>query len=258
MTIFSTDLIIRTAVTMLAALLLGNGGVVWFNHFPPNWYRDESNGPAEDGSKRGALPEALRASMEQGRQRLPSTPWKLLLTLYFGSAGLYLAIRSSFAYESAALLFLFIMMWMAVSDHLYHIVPDQLQLLLALTAFGFIPLHEYWWEPAAGLLAALILILVTEGLAHVLYHAEAYGGADIKFYLVVGLTLGREGVIYIFILTTLLQALHLLILFFTGTRRTERGRSGAAKSRRPMLPYAFFAATFYLLFFYGTGWRIFF
>lgn len=257
MTEFSIGLIVRAITAVLAALLLGNGGVVWFNHFPPNWYRDESNGPAEDGSKRGALPEALRTSIEEGRQRLPSTPWKLLLTLYFGSVGLYLAIRSSFAYESAALLFLFILMWMALSDHLYHIVPDPLQLLLALTAFGFIPLHAHWWEPAVGLLAALILILVTEGLAHLLYHTEAYGGADIKFYLVAGLSLGREGVIYIFILTTLIQAVHLLFLFFAGMRRAEPGRRGSVKSRRPMLPYSFFAATLYLLFFFGTGWSIF-
>ena len=258
MTGFSIDLLLRALAAVLAALLLGNGGVVWFNHFPPNWYRDESNGPAEDGSKRGALPEALRLSIEEGRQRLPSTPWKLLLTLYFGSVGLYLAIRSSFAYELAVLLFLFIAMWMAVSDHLYHIVPDQLQVLLALTAFGFIPLHEHWWEPAAGALVALLLIAATEGLAHLIYHTDAYGGADIKFYLVTGLTLGREGVIFIFILTALLQALHLLVLFFAGSGRAVRNRKSSRKSRRPMLPYAFFSATLYLLFFFGTGWDIFF
>ena len=50
----------------------------------------------------------------------------------------------------AALCAAWLLLEMAIADQKYRIVPDQLILLLAVSAFGFIPFHGSWRECLFG------------------------------------------------------------------------------------------------------------
>lgn len=229
-------------IATAAAILFGNGSVVAFNHFPPKWWEDN----VQDGdTTRRVLPEKLVDSDNAGRQRLPSTPWKYIFTGLFMVAGIYLAVTGGIQFEIATLLMLAIVLEMAVSDQMYQIVPDQLQLLLAVSALGFVSFHEQWWEPIAGAGVGLAVGLGVFGLGALIFHKASIGGADIKFYTVIGLIAGRRGVLIIFVLTTLFFAI--ISVFRLATKRAQ------IKDYAAMMPPAFVAVMIYMLFLYNSG-----
>ncbi|MBQ6582843.1 MAG: prepilin peptidase [Mogibacterium sp.] len=225
---------IKIGIAAILAVLFGNGCVVMFNRIPVRWFEDLD----EQGNR--VLPEALREQGDGSRQRLPSTPWKYLFVAFFGAVGVFLALREGVQYEMAVLCILAIVLLMAIADAKYRIVPDQLSILLAISAVGLIGYHEEWWEPVAGAGIGILLALSVWGLGRLLYHKDVIGGADLKFYAAMGLVTGRTGILIIFILTQLLMALHGVWLMIRKETASGEGR--------PMLPYAFVAVTVYLLF----------
>ena len=78
-----------------------------------------------------------------------------------------------------------------------------------------------------------------------LFRTGSIGGADIKFFTCMGLAAGRTGIAIIFILTTLLFAVHSAVLI--------AAKRGSIKDRNPMLPSACAAVTIYYLFLFNTG-----
>ena len=91
-------MIIKSVISVIIALLLGNGAVVWFNNMPVRWFQEEGEN----------LPSSLIADIESERQRLPSTPWKLVFTVFFGASGVFLSIRESSQFMIAGMLLIFI------------------------------------------------------------------------------------------------------------------------------------------------------
>lgn len=227
---YTIALLIKLGFAIIAAVILGNGCVVVFNRMPSVWFEDVD----EDGGGR-VLPDRLLKSIEEGRQRLPSTPWKFAFTAFFAACGIFLASRESLRYEVAVLAALTVVLLMAVSDYMYMIVPDQLSLILALAALGFIPFHDEWWEVLGGALVGLALSLAVWGLGKLIYKNETIGGADIKFYITMGLLVGRRGILLIFVMTTIIIAIQAAI------RKNKMDKV-------PMLPAAFAATAVYLLF----------
>ena len=71
------------------------------------------------------------------------------------------------------------------------------------------------------------------------------GTADIKFFTCMGLITGRTGIVIIYILTTLLFAVHSAVLIAT--------HRSTIKDRNPMLPAACAATTIYFLFLWNIG-----
>ena len=91
---YSANLIMRIVIAIMLAVVFGNGSVVAFNHIRPKWFEDyDEDDPAKDitGTPRRILPRALVEADNEGRQRLPSTPWKYAFTGYFAICGIYLA-----------------------------------------------------------------------------------------------------------------------------------------------------------------------
>ena len=224
-----TEIIIRVIISVIFAIILGNGEVVLFNHLPAEWFRDE-----------GRLPERLVRADNEGRQRIPSTPWKYLFVGFFGISGVFLAVREGTQYEIAAIVVLAIVLMMAIADQLYCIVPDQLNILLAISCLGFINFYDSWWEPLAGAGVGLLLSLSIWGLGMLLYRTEAIGGADAKFYVCMGLVAGRSGILIIFVLTTLCTAVQTAFLIAT--------RRGTIRDHRAMMPCALVACWIYFMF----------
>ena len=175
-------MIIKSVISVIIALLLGNGTVVWFNNMPVRWFQEEGEN----------LPSSLIADIESERQRLPSTPWKLVFTVFFGASGVFLSIRESSQFMISGMLLIFI-----------------------------------------------ITMMATYGLGRLIYHKTVIGGADIKFYISIGLVTGMHGVIAIFILISVFALIHIIYLSIT--------KKFDADEHRPMLVYALPAVTLYVL-----------
>ena len=200
---------IKAVIAIVIALILGNGGVVWFNHLPVRWFSGEDN----------SLPERLLQDMDSDRQRLPSTPWKLVFTVFFGACGVFLAVRESAQFMLAAVLVIFIVTMMATCDAKYRVVPDQLNVLLSVSAVGFVSFNDRLLEP--------------------LYHRTVIGGAHLKFYISIGFVTGVRGIISIFILIAVFALVHIIYLSVVHRFNADEGR--------PMLVYALPAVTLYML-----------
>ena len=246
---YSAALIARIVTAAVLAILFGNGSVVAFNRIKPQWFEDWD----EDSIKRDSpveprrvLPIKLVEADADGRQRLPSTPWKYVFTTYFGLTGLYLAIRGSgLFFEISVLCVLFIVLEMAVSDMLYRVVPDEFSIMLAIAATAFVEYHEKWWEPAAGAALGFGISAAVFLLGMLLFKTGSIGGADIKFFTCMGLITGRTGIVMIYILTTLFFAAHSAILIAS--------HRSTISDRNPMLPAACAAVTIYFLFLWNAG-----
>ncbi len=241
---YTTDLIIRLIVAAIIAVFFGNGSVVAFNNIRPKWFEDfddDDPGKAITGEPRKVLPPKLVEADNAGRQRLPSTPWKYAFVGYFGLAGVYLSVRGGgLQFEIAVLCVLFIVLEMAISDQLYSVVPDQFSIFLAIMAVAFLEYHDEWWEPIAGAGLGLAISLAILGLGMLLFKTGSIGGADIKFFTCMGLIVGRTGIVIIYILTTILFAVYIVI-------RTAN-KKGTVREAAPMMPAACVAVTIYFLF----------
>lgn len=246
---YSAALIARIVTAAVLAILFGNGSVVAFNRIKPQWFEDWD----EESVKKGSgdeplriLPVKLVEADADGRQRLPSSPWKYAFTGYFALTGLYLAIRGSgLFFEISVLCVLFIVLEMAISDQLYRVVPDQFSIMLAISSAAFVEYHEKWWEPAAGAALGLGISLAVLLLGMLLFRTGSIGGADIKFFTCMGLITGRTGIAIIYILTTLFFAAYSAVLIAT--------KRSTIKDRNPMLPAACAAVTVYFLFLWNIG-----
>lgn len=229
---FYIYLIIKIIAAVLLAVLFGNGIVVMFNRIPVRWFEEE-----------GRIPEALADAGDGSRQRLTSTPWKYVFTGFFVASGIYLAINNSIQYEIAVICVMAIVLMMAVCDAKYMIVPDQFQIMLAVAAIGFVGFYDVWWEQVAGGLIGLAINILIYLLGRVIYKKDVIGGADIKFFAVIGLIAGRAGVAWIFVITVIAEVVHVIYLLLT--RQAKPG------DVRPMIPYAFIGIVIYYLFVYN-------
>lgn len=241
---YSVNIVIRIVIAIILAVIFGNGSVVAFNRIQPKWFEDyDENDPAKEitGTPRKILPPALVAADNAGRQRLPSTPWKYAFTGYFAICGIYLSIRGgSAAYEISVLCVLFVVLEMAISDQLYRVVPDQFSIFLAVMAIAFAGYYDNWWEPLAGAGLGLAISLAILGLGMLLFRTGSIGGADIKFFTCMGLIAGRQGIVIIYILTTLFFAVLSVVRIASG--------KGSLRDSNPMMPPACAAVTVYFLF----------
>lgn len=241
---YSLNIAIKIMIAIILAVIFGNGSVVAFNHIQPKWFEDyDDNDPAGDiiGTPRRILPPRLVEADNAGRQRLPSTPWKYAFTGYFAICGVYLAVRGGSAlFEFSVLCVLFVVLEMAISDQLYKVVPDQFSLMLAVMSIAFISYNENWWEPFAGAGLGLAVSLAILGLGMLLFRTGSLGGADIKFFTCMGLIAGRQGIVIIYILTTILFALQSVVLIASGR--------GSIRDSNAMMPAACAAVTIYFLF----------
>ena len=242
---YSAALIARIVTAAVLAILFGNGSVVAFNRIKPQWFEDWDETAPKDAPRK-ILPIKLAEADADGRQRLPSSPWKYEFTGYFALTGLYLAVRGSgLLFEISVLCVLFIVLEMAISDQLYRVVPDEFSIMLAIAATAFVEYHEKWWEPAAGAALGFGISAAVLLLGMLLFKTGSIGGADIKFFTCMGLITGRTGIVLIYILTTLLFAVHSAVLIAT--------KKSTIKDRNPMLPAACAAVTVYFLFLWNIG-----
>ncbi|MBR3147442.1 MAG: prepilin peptidase [Eubacterium sp.] len=218
--------IIKYLAAVLAGVLLGNGAVYLFNHMPAEWFCDYGSEPSEE-------------MKDPYTQRVKSTPWKYYFSMFFVAVGLYL-VRDDWAYAVAALLIIWILLELSISDIKYRIVPDQLLALLAVSAVGTIQYHRGWQDMLLGAVLGLGITGMSALIGKAAYRRETVGGGDIKLFAALGLVLGVRGVVIVFMLSALMSGAHMVYLL----ARRKIGR----KDTIPMVPYISAAAFIYLVF----------
>lgn len=231
--------LIITLITCAAAIglgvVLGNGAVYFFNRMPGKWLCDYGEEPSEE-------------LMHPTCQRVKSTPWKYVFTGFFIVAGIKMGLEDPL-YALPALAAMWLLLEMSIADIKYMIVPDQLIMLLVLTAIGFIPHHALGiTDCLVGAAIGFGVLLLIALIAKLVYKKPAVGGADVKLFAALGLALGTDGILAVFVITTFMSAAHFVWLMI---------RRGARLSdERPMVPYIAAAATIYLVILHEMSYNI--
>ena len=255
--------IIKYLAAIVVAVLLGNGAVYMFNHMPGKWFldhdEDTSGGHKNDSSAEtgGEEPEQKTdvfgaggpESLIDGRgrdsgkdtyrpQRVRSTPWKYYFSMLFIVAGLYL-VKNDWVYASAVMVICWILLELSVADIKYRVIPDQLVILLAVSAIGLIQYHN-WRDMLWGAALGFGIMSIAALLGKAMYRRDAVGGGDIKLFAAIGLLLGIRGVIAVFMISALLSGAHMVALL--AMHKIKRNDT------IPMVPYIAAAASIYLIF----------
>lgn len=220
---------------LAAGILLGNGAVYFFNKMPGKWFCDYGQQPSEE-------------LLHPTEQRVKSTPWKYVFSGLFIVIAIWLMMEDPL-YAVAALIACWLLLEMAIADIKYMIVPDQLVLLLVVTALGFIPFHGR--GPIDGLWGALIgfgVLLFIGILGKLIYKKDSLGGGDIKLFAALGLATGVDGILIILILTTLISAAHTGYLLMRKRIKVS--------DKRPMAPYIAVSAAIYLVLLHQISYNI--
>ena len=218
--------LIKVIIAVLIGVLQGNGAVYFFNKMPASWLCDYGETPSEE-------------LLNPTTQRIKSNPWKYLFSMGFVILNTKLVV-DDWQFALAASAALWILLELALSDKKYSIVPDQLLILLAVTAIGIIPFHSSWKAPLLGALIGFSIMMLIALVGKLAYRRDTLGGGDIKLFSALGLIAGPKGILFIFAATTLLSAA--CFAYLLSKKRVKRTDS------LPMVPYIATAAAFYLVF----------
>ena len=220
---------------IVLGVLLGNGTVYFFNKMPGKWLCDYGQEPSE---------ELLHPTC----QRVKSTPWKYVFTGFFIVAGITMGLQNPL-YAFPALIAIWLLLEMSIADIKYMIVPDQLIMLLVLTGLGFIRHHAFGvMDCLLGAAVGFGVLLIIALISKIFYKEPAVGGADIKLFAALGLALGTDGIIAVFVISTFLSAGHFIwMMVKKGAKLTDE---------RPMVPYIAAAATIYLVILHEMSYNI--
>ncbi len=225
-----TTITLLTIMKCLAAILIGifagNGAVYLFNHMPAQWFCDYGKQPTAEMTN-------------PYTQRVKSYPWKYIFTMLFVIIGIKLVIYD-WQFAIAGVCATWLLLEMAIADIKYRIVPDQLILLLAICALGFIPFHGSWRSSLIGALIGFGIMALTACIGRLAYKRDTLGGGDIKLFASLGLILGATGILTTLVLTTLISAAHLCLLLAR--------KKITKKDTVPMVPYIAMAASIYIVF----------
>lgn len=188
-----TVIIIKTAVSVVLGLLAGFGAVYIFNKMPAEWLCDYNEKP----------PAELT---DPYIQRVKGYPWRWIYAAGFAC----LLIRLSFAdvqFAAAGLFACWALLIIGLADLKYKIIPDQFVIMLALTAFGFIPYHSSMIQPALGALIGGGVMLMTGVLGGAVFRKEVMGFGDVKLFASLGLVLGIKGTVAVLIGASILSGI---------------------------------------------------
>ena len=218
-----------------AGVILGNGAVYFFNRMPGKWLCEYDEEPSQ---------ELLHPTC----QRVKSTPWKYVFTGFFVVIGITLGLQNPL-YAFPALIAIWLLLEMSIADIKYMIVPDQLIMLLVLTGLGFIRHHAFGvMDCLLGAAVGFGVLLIIALISKIFYKEPAVGGADIKLFAALGLALGTDGIIAVFVISTFLSAGHFIwMMVRKGAKLTDE---------RPMVPYIAAAATIYLVILHEMSYNI--
>lgn len=190
--------IIIFAVAIVLGWLGGNGAVYIFNRLPAKWLTDYDETPD---------PELL----DTKTQRLSGSPWKLVLSMVLIASGIWLTEKYwlvgyspwvVMALVIASMITMWILLLIAFADGKYRIIPDQLVVVLALTALAYAPYKTEFLDPLYGGLLGGGLLLAVSAASKLIYKKDVLGMGDVKLMTAIGLIMGIKGTVAVLILTS--------------------------------------------------------
>lgn len=222
-------IVIKCAGMILLGILAGNGAVYFFNKAPGKWFCDYNEEPSEE-------------LLHPTEQRVKSYPWKYIFSMLFIIPGIKM-VMEDWQFAVAGIFAMWLLLEMCIADVKYRIVPDQYVILLAVTAFGFIPFHFDYIAMLLGAVTGFAVMGITGLLGKLISKKETLGGGDVKLFTALGLITGVEGILFIFAATALLSGGHFTYLL---ARKKIK-----VNDSMPMVPYIAIGAALYLVFFWG-------
>ena len=121
-------IIIKVAASIVLGVLAGFAAVYIFNKMPAGWLCDYGEKPG---------PELTDPHI----QRVKGYPWRWIYAAGFAC----LLVRLSFCdiqFAAAGVFACWAMLIIGLADLKYMVIPDQFVIMLALSAFGFIPVQS--------------------------------------------------------------------------------------------------------------------
>lgn len=229
------EIIITCIIAIGAGIILGNSAVYCFNKMPGKWLCDYGKEPDE---------ELLHPTV----QRIKSVPWKYWFSCIFVLAAIKLGLEDP-VYAVIALIACWLLTEMAIADIKYRIVPDQLIILLMIAAVGFVPHQKLgFFSGIWGGLIGFSIMLFIGILGKIIYKKDSLGGGDIKLFGALGLCLGVDGILAVFVISTLVSAVHLGILLLRKRIKTRQ--------QMPLVPYIAVSSSIYLVILHQMSYNI--
>lgn len=216
-------ILIHIIFSVTAGVLASVSAIYTFNRIPARWLCDYDQKP-EPG---------------MWGERIKKKPWTIVFILVFTAASLKL-LEQGFLYAVPAMAALWLLLQIGMADRKYMIIPDQFVIALAVTAFGFIPIHDSFQTQLIGALAGGGSIFLMGAAGRLLFRKESMGFGDVKLLAAVGLMTGLKGVVIILILTVFSSALVFGIGLLTGKIK--------AGEHQPLGPFIAASASLYFLF----------
>lgn len=217
-------IIIKVAASLIIGSLAGAALIYIFNKMPARWLCDYGQKP----------PEILT---DPYVQRVKGFPWRLVYAAGFSC----LLIRLSFfdvKFAAAGLFAFWALLIIGLADLKYMIIPDQFVIMLALTAFGFVPFHTSVWQPLLGALIGGGVMLMVAVLGGAAFKKEVMGFGDVKLFASLGLVLGIVGTVAVLIGASLLSGIAAAVGLASGRLKKD--------DVKPLGPYICGCGGFYI------------
>ena len=184
-------ILIKIGASLILGILAGFAAVYIFNKMPPTWLCDYGEKPSSELT-------------DPYIQRIKGFPWRWIYAAGFSC----LLIRLSFfdvQFAAAGLFACWALLIIGLADLKYMVIPDQFAIMLALSAFGFIPFHQSVWQPLAGALIGGSVMLMVAVLGGAAFKKEVLGFGDVKLFACLGLVLGGLGTVVVLIGASLMS-----------------------------------------------------
>ncbi len=221
-------IIIKVAASIVLGVLAGFAAVYIFNKMPAGWLCDYG------GEKPG--PELTDPHI----QRVKGYPWRWIYAAGFAC----LLVRLSFCdiqFAAAGVFACWAMLIIGLADLKYMVIPDQFVIMLALSAFGFIPFHSSVWQPLLGAIVGGGAMLAVAGIGSLIFHREVMGFGDVKLFASLGLVLGLKGTVAVLLGASLASGIAAAAGLASGRYRRN--------DERPLGPYICGCGCLYILYF---------
>lgn len=202
-----TIIIIKVAVSILIGTLAGFSAVYIFNKMPASWLCDYGEEPSAELT-------------DPHMQRVKGYPWRWIYAAAFSC----LLVRLTFfdvQFAAAGIFACWALLIIGLADFKYMIIPDQFVIMLALSAFGFIPFQYGLWQPAAGAAIGGGVMLLAALLGGAAFKKEVMGFGDVKLFASLGLCLGIKGTVVVLIGSTLCSGIAAAIGLATGRYKKD-------------------------------------
>lgn len=202
-----TMILIKIAACILIGTLAGFSVVYIFNKMPDSWLCDYGEKPSAEIA-------------DPHIQRVKGYPWRWIYAAGFSC----LLVKLTFfdvQFAAAALFACWALLIIGLADLKYMIIPDQFVVMLALSAFGFIPFYDSYLQPVIGAAIGGGVMLLAAFLGGAAFKKEVMGFGDVKLFASLGLILGIKGTVIVLIGATICSGVAASIGLATGKYKKD-------------------------------------